>query len=177
MTAAETLFLTQGHDTVSVRAICSAAGTNPAAVHYHFGTKDDLVTALLEDRLGPIWADGLDAVRRPATSVTTIVELIVAPLVALQADPTGHLHVRLLTQFVGTHPDADWSRPWFRLHDWADLLLEALPGLDGRAARQRWGLAFTLILTRFGGARPLSPDAVAALTDFVVAGLGAPIEE
>ncbi|MGW5525192.1 TetR/AcrR family transcriptional regulator [Gordonia sp. NPDC003950] len=177
LTAAETLFLSDGFETVSVRAICSAAGANPAAVHYHFGTRDDLVTALLEHRLGPIWADPLNRLDPSTTSIAAIVELIIDPLVRLQADPTGHLHLRLLTRFVDDHPEAGWSRPWFRLDDWTDLLLAITPGLDARAARQRWALAFTLILTRFGGSRPLSPGAVTALAGFVVAGLGAPIEE
>ncbi|MFD6215422.1 TetR/AcrR family transcriptional regulator, partial [Nocardia salmonicida] len=56
--AAETLLLTEPYDEVSVRGICVAAGANAAAVHYHFGSKEALVGALIEDRLGPLWADG-----------------------------------------------------------------------------------------------------------------------
>ncbi|WP_345347067.1 TetR/AcrR family transcriptional regulator [Rhodococcus olei] len=46
---AERLFATQGVDAVSVRAVNAAAGQGPAAVHYHFGSKESLLTAVLLD--------------------------------------------------------------------------------------------------------------------------------
>src|SRR5438034_4555453 len=49
--AAERLFLEGDPESVSVRMINAAASLNPAAVHYHFGSKEGLVLALLEDRL------------------------------------------------------------------------------------------------------------------------------
>src|SRR5437870_340900 len=49
--AAERLFLEADPSSVSVRMINAAAGLNPGAVHYHFGSKDGLVLALLKDRL------------------------------------------------------------------------------------------------------------------------------
>ena len=48
--AAESLFAERGVDAVSLRAVMSAASTNVAAVHYHFGSKDALVTALIAER-------------------------------------------------------------------------------------------------------------------------------
>ena len=56
LAAAESLLLDAKYDDVSIRAICSAADVNVAAVHYHFGSKKALVTALLEERLAPTWA-------------------------------------------------------------------------------------------------------------------------
>jgi len=35
---------------VSLRSVIAAAGTNVASVHYHFGSKDELLGALLRDR-------------------------------------------------------------------------------------------------------------------------------
>ncbi|MBM4588093.1 TetR/AcrR family transcriptional regulator [Prescottella equi] len=46
---AEKLFAAQGVDAVSVRAVTAAAGQGPAAVHYHFGSKEDLLSAVLLD--------------------------------------------------------------------------------------------------------------------------------
>jgi len=46
---AEKLFAAQGVDAVSVRAVNAAAGHGPAAVHYHFGSKEDLLSAVLLD--------------------------------------------------------------------------------------------------------------------------------
>ncbi|MCZ0975134.1 helix-turn-helix domain containing protein [Streptomyces albulus] len=45
--AAERLFAAHGVDAVSVRAINAAAGQGPASVHYHFGSKENLVAAVL----------------------------------------------------------------------------------------------------------------------------------
>ena len=52
--AAETLFAERGIDAVSLRAIMAAAGANVASVHYHFGSKDALVRALIKERGGQV---------------------------------------------------------------------------------------------------------------------------
>ncbi|MFE3443730.1 TetR/AcrR family transcriptional regulator [Nocardia sp. NPDC059180] len=44
---AERLFAAHGVDAVSVRAVNAAAGLGAASVNYHFGTKDDLLAAVL----------------------------------------------------------------------------------------------------------------------------------
>lgn len=46
--AALRLFAEQGIDAVSIRAVNREAGLGPATAHYHFGTKDALVQAVLE---------------------------------------------------------------------------------------------------------------------------------
>jgi AcrR family transcriptional regulator len=46
--AATTLFATRGPATVSVRDIAAAAGVNHALVHRHFGTKQEVLQAVLE---------------------------------------------------------------------------------------------------------------------------------
>ena len=48
--AAERLFAAHGVGTVSLRAVIAAAGANVASVHYHFGSKEELLAALLKDR-------------------------------------------------------------------------------------------------------------------------------
>ena len=52
--AAEELFARQGFDATSVRAVTRHAGMNPAAVHYHFGSKQVLLRALLDRRIAPL---------------------------------------------------------------------------------------------------------------------------
>ncbi|MBF6175912.1 TetR/AcrR family transcriptional regulator [Nocardia blacklockiae] len=175
LAAAERLLLTERYDDVSVRAICAAAQANPAAVHYHFGSKEALVSALLEDRLGPLWADRLSALAAAHAPVPEVVEAVLEPFVELSADPVGRLHLRLLAQFVLGRHGTDWRQPWFRMDAWTGLL----PDVPAAAAGRRWMLAFELIIMRFGGARerPPSPRSVAALREFVVAGLTAPSEE
>mgnify|MGYP005998026439 CR=1 FL=1 len=52
--AAEQLFAEQGVASTSLRQLTAAAGTNLAAVHYHFGSKLDLVQQVFERRVGKV---------------------------------------------------------------------------------------------------------------------------
>ena len=57
--AAEELFAERGFDGTSLRAVTRYAGANLAAVHYHFGSKEELVQAVLRRRLEPLAAERL----------------------------------------------------------------------------------------------------------------------
>lgn len=52
--AAETLFAEHGFAATSMRAITAEASVNLAAAHYHFGSKEDLLDAVLRRRLEPL---------------------------------------------------------------------------------------------------------------------------
>lgn len=52
--AAEKLFADLGFDGTSMRAVTGEAKVNLAAVHYHFGSKEALLTAVLARRFDPI---------------------------------------------------------------------------------------------------------------------------
>ncbi|MEW5912726.1 MAG: CerR family C-terminal domain-containing protein [Thermodesulfobacteriota bacterium] len=58
---AEKLFAEKGYNAVSVREITKAAGSNLAAVNYHFGSKENLYLAVFRDR----WRARAEKVRRP----------------------------------------------------------------------------------------------------------------
>jgi AcrR family transcriptional regulator len=93
MRAAEQLFAQQGVDRVSLREIAIAAGQrNVSAATYHFGSKRELIEAILErhslpvqDSWGPVLAD--DPEHR--IDLHTLVGLLVRPLVAKIDDPDG----------------------------------------------------------------------------------------
>ena len=51
---AERLFAQKGFDAVSLRNIVEAAKVNLAAVHYHFGSKQALLHAVVSRRLRPV---------------------------------------------------------------------------------------------------------------------------
>ncbi len=182
LTVAERLLLESSYDNVSVRAINAAAGANPAAVHYHFGSKDGLVAALLEERLAPVWQDVLAEVGRRrregwVPTVPELVEVVLSPLAELAADPVGWLRLHLLTRVLFSGRRLAWHSRWFSLAPWVELLRAARPDLTDQEAAERWLLAFRLLLHVLGN--PLTdapgnpPVHVDALRTFVVAGLDA----
>jgi AcrR family transcriptional regulator len=52
--AAEVLFARQGVSATSLRSITTRAGVNAAAIHYHFGSKQALVSTILTRRIAPL---------------------------------------------------------------------------------------------------------------------------
>ncbi|GAA1458173.1 TetR/AcrR family transcriptional regulator [Williamsia maris] len=175
LVAAESLLLESGFDSVSIRAVCAAAEMNPAAVHYHFGSKERLIAALLESRIGPAWFEPVARLDAESPGVRDIVDAVVGPLVTMAADPTGRLYLHLLSRLVLGRYEIDWSDRWFSLDPFVDMLQRIVPGLSTTAARQRWAISFEVILGQFGdplaGDRTLSPAHVETLCRFVTAGL------
>src|SRR5260370_36472731 len=51
---AERLIGEQGYAATSLRQIINEAGVNLAAVHYHFGSKEDLLDAVVMRKVGPV---------------------------------------------------------------------------------------------------------------------------
>ncbi len=62
--AAEALFAEQGIGATSLRAVIAKAGVNLAAVHYHFGSKEELVRAVVSRRIGPMNRERLELLSR-----------------------------------------------------------------------------------------------------------------
>ncbi|WP_306321962.1 MULTISPECIES: TetR/AcrR family transcriptional regulator [unclassified Streptomyces] len=183
--AAERLFLAKGYEQVSVRAVNAAAGMNPAAVHYHFGTKEDLVAALLQSRLGPLWAGPLADVERrlgegSAPRVEEFVDVLVRPLDELTGTPHGRMLLHLLARVVLRRRELPFDARWFGHASWRDLLCAAHPDLSRTEAAHRLRMTFDLLLQLYGepqsataelGGTPRPPvDTVIA---FVTAGLNA----
>lgn len=52
--AARELFARRDYKATSVRDIAAAARVNPAMIHYHFGDKDGLYRAMLQETIGPV---------------------------------------------------------------------------------------------------------------------------
>lgn len=88
---AEELFAESGLDAVSLRAINARAGLSPAALHYHFGTKDALVEAILGRRMPALMErrrELLDAIEEEGDSPSArqVIDALVRPLLELIAD-------------------------------------------------------------------------------------------
>jgi AcrR family transcriptional regulator len=81
---AEKLFADLGIDAVSIRDITEAAGVNLAAVNYHFGSKEDLIFAVLERRITPLneaRLAALDALEKEANGKHLKVEQILGAFI------------------------------------------------------------------------------------------------
>lgn len=53
LTAARHAFSVRAYDAVTIRWIAAAAGVDPALIHYHFGTKERLFRAVVQEALPP----------------------------------------------------------------------------------------------------------------------------
>jgi AcrR family transcriptional regulator len=111
---AEELFAQKGIQGTSLRVLTRAAGTNLAAVHYHFGSKDGLLDAVLERRAAAMNRERLaDLARIEALAgdappdVEDIVRAFVAPGArALMALRDGRaLLARLRGRLEGEPPE------------------------------------------------------------------------
>jgi AcrR family transcriptional regulator len=83
VSAAEMLFLQRGYEGTSLRAITTEANVNLAAVNYHFGSKEELFTMLLTERLDPLNQDRarrLDTLKANGVDREHHVEQIIATL-------------------------------------------------------------------------------------------------
>jgi AcrR family transcriptional regulator len=101
---AEELFGEQGLDRVSIRDITRKARVNLAAIHYHFGSKEDLIAAVFERRVVPVNEArlvALDRLERAAgrrgPQLGPILEAFVRPALqsSLQASKGGTAFAKL----------------------------------------------------------------------------------
>jgi AcrR family transcriptional regulator len=107
--AAERLFARHGIGATSLRSIIAEAGVNLAAVHYHFGSKEALVSAVVHRCIDPLNQERLARLdrlekeagaRRP--SVEKVAEAFVAPVLKLRDDPNhGEDFARLMGRLFG----------------------------------------------------------------------------
>ncbi len=184
---AEALFGDHGLEGVSLRAINTKAGLSPAALHYHFGSKDALVEALLERRMPALMErrrhllDELSAAAMPPTT-RGVLSALALPLVELVAEgcEDGLRYLRLIhrlqadrnlnAQFVIDR----WPGGVARL---VPLLQKANPSMPLSVIEFRLSLVIELMLQSLAhGAPPTGGDFdahVSALLDFLTGGFDA----
>src|ERR1700730_12317209 len=84
--AAERLFSEQGYDATSLRHIIAEAGVNVAAIHYHFGSKEELLDEIIQRKAGPVNAERLALLDRTeaeaagSPSVERVLEAFLLPM-------------------------------------------------------------------------------------------------
>ncbi len=153
--AGERLFAEQGIDNVSLRQINTEAGQrNSSASHYHFGSKESLITAIYDyrmERLDVRRAAMLAAMPPPGegTPVHAVMGLMVNPMIGEIAESEGGDHfIRFLSQLLN-HPMMDLVGMW-RGQFGSSLgqvyyeLRRVLPDVPDEVFGPRFGLAWEL---------------------------------
>ncbi len=123
--AAERLFADHGFAATSLRNIISEAGVNLAAVHYHFGSKDALIKAVLDRRIIPLNlerlrlldladAGGADAV----DFLEQIIEALIGPPLRLSREnKTAGEHFMKLIGRTFAEADENLKKMFFAMFD------------------------------------------------------------
>lgn len=109
--AAEGLFAADGFDGASLRAVMREAGTDPGAIHYHFGGRRELAVAVLERLLVPLndrrleLLEGLEVDK--AAGAPVLVEALIRPDIELahSLEQRGSGRARLIGS-IYLHPSA-----------------------------------------------------------------------
>ncbi len=148
--AAERLVGERGVDGVSLRAINAEAESNVAAAHYHFGSKEALVRAVLDRRMTVLAEERfrqLDAIGDDPDP-RAVAAVFVRPLFDLAADPAGARYVRFLAALYAERDwlpvlDAAFAPQWARIEP---VLARATPHLDTVRRGARLSLASETML-------------------------------
>jgi AcrR family transcriptional regulator len=185
---AERLFVEHGVEGTSLRSINAEAGLSAAALHYHFGSKQALVEALLERQMPLLMGrrrellDALDERPKPATT-REILSAMLQPQVELLAEggEPGIRYIRLIHR-LQSDGDLDFQ---FVIARWpggverlVPLLQRANPSLTRPLVERRLAFAIDLMLPSLVKApKPVGDDLevyVCALLDFLSGAFEAP---
>ena len=152
ISAAEELFSTAGFGGTSLRLLTQRAGTNIAAVSYHFGSMEKLYGAILDRRFLPILERRQSELERltaradelaPAARIEALLVSWIDPLLDsfFRSDGLGHLLLDLelqANQAINRGEMSDWPQP-FRDYQqrFGDALAAAAVHLPHDQARWR----------------------------------------
>jgi AcrR family transcriptional regulator len=192
MDVAERLFAERGIDAVSLRTINSEAGYSVAALHYHFGSRDGLVRALLARAQPPM----LEARNRMLTALAAkraptlreIVDALIRPLAVGMPEniSASAYRLRFLSRLFFDRSPYLASTLEEGLQLFMPLLTRTLPHLDAGLLKRRWLFAIEIAqhalanslelhIQASQGSRSIPATAVESflceLADFIAGGL------
>ncbi len=152
MDTAERMFAEKGIDAVSLRAINAEAGLSAAALHYHFGTREALVGAILERRIDGVLSQRSvmlkELQRQLRPDIRTIVEALVMPLsdIVLASGEAGVRYLKFVARIYADRSpylDEIVGESFTLFHP---LVERALPQLSSDLIKQRWAIASEITL-------------------------------
>lgn len=156
MAAGERLFARDGVHRVKVKDLNELAGQrNASALHYHFGSRDGLLRAIVDKHQRVVDADRAERLDLlgPDPTLRQLVEVVLAPLAERLRSPSGRDYLRIVPQLL----DLEGISPTALGHA-MKLLGERLPDLPTELQRERQRAmllaAFTLLADRAGRKRP-----------------------
>jgi AcrR family transcriptional regulator len=123
--AAERRFAASGFAGASLRAIVGDARVNLATVYYYFQSKEGLIAAVIERRLGPLRQEHLDRLRAAEAAAAgkplplpTILEALLRPPLRLAEGRTAQREaVARLVGRIATEPDEKFQELLRRRHE------------------------------------------------------------
>lgn len=172
---AEQLFAAGGEEATSLRAITREAGVNVAAVHYHFGGRDELLLAVLDRKIGPMNARRLDLLDEAAAAygdpvpVEALLRAFLRPDLELLAELRASGQVQFC-RFIGRA----YTQPSAVVASFVDrqfrpvgervfpMLQRAVPEVDPGELQARMRLVVAMVTVLFATADPAGP-AIAGL--------------
>lgn len=169
--AADALFGQLGFDATTTRDIAERSGVNKALIHYHFGTKDELLDAVLEGYYGKLGATLTAALAKPKTLVGQV-EALLDTYADFLAEHVSFTRIVQREVASGRHVQRIVQRtlPLFQLGvSWFHASVPKPPrDLDAvNVLTSAYGLVVTYftygeVLQELTGADPFSPTALAA---------------
>lgn len=167
--AADQLFGALGFDATTTRHIASQSGVNKALIHYHFGTKDDLLGALLDGYYARLTQTLVGALGR-RSSLDEQAEDLVDAYADFLADNRTFCSIVQREIASGRHVEhlVERTLPAFRLGmAWlADIAPSAPVGLElNHVLTSVYGMLVTYfthgrVLQRLDSVDPFSPEAL-----------------
>lgn len=162
--AAEKLFAERGITSTSMRALSNTAGVNLAAAHYHFGSKEALLDAVVEHRARPLNAARIRQLEahladcgeaRP--DVASIFRAFLLPALenVIEAPEASEHLPRLFARVEAQPPEL--LEPLYRKHlgsvarRFVEALQSALPKLPKQVVSDRFRLAMGSFYSLFSG--------------------------
>lgn len=152
LNAALEVFATRGFAASSLREITEKAEANVAAIHYHFGSREVLIQAVMQAVAGPLNRMRLEALERAsangAPKLESVVEALVGPPVMLSFEATGQsrLLMRLLIQARALPQEATNHAIFEQYDDLAGRFVDAMLLAEPRLSREEafWRYSFAI---------------------------------